>query len=187
MILGVDAGLAAMGWAVVEPDNDQPRCVALGVIRTEPSDRKRKVGAADDLVRRTNEIWRELNHVFRAWSIRLVSAESFSPPRNASSAAKTSIALGQVIAHAAQRGLPFVQSSPQEVKKATTGSKSASKDDVEAAVRALYRPKQHLDFIAAWDRVPPSLTNHAWDALAVVRSVWETDIAKAARVSRTIW
>ncbi|MBI5246442.1 MAG: crossover junction endodeoxyribonuclease RuvC, partial [Elusimicrobia bacterium] len=37
-VLGVDPGLAATGWAVLEPGPGRPRVVASGTLRTAPSD-----------------------------------------------------------------------------------------------------------------------------------------------------
>ena len=55
-------------------------------------------------------------------------------PRNASTAGKMSICWGVLAAIAEARGLPIVQASPQALKRAVTGSSSASKDEVEFAL-----------------------------------------------------
>jgi Holliday junction resolvasome RuvABC endonuclease subunit len=52
VILGIDGGLASLGWAAVSVTGS---CiVGMGVIHTSKTDKKRRVLASDDNVRRVD-------------------------------------------------------------------------------------------------------------------------------------
>lgn len=178
LILGIDPGFASLGFAVLRLEAAGPEVVTLGVVRTKKSDKKQRVLAADDNIRRCREIARPLDslmtfgtsgYVPRALrdpgddrAVRLVCAEKMSFPRNASAAAKMAMSWGMIVANLEHYGLPLLQASPQDVKRRVTGSASASKEEVQAALkkrfgRGLGRMVKAL---------PEGEHEHAFDALA---------------------
>lgn len=177
-ILGVDGGFANIGWAVSDPSRAS---LDLGVIMTEKSDKKRAVGAPDDVVRRAREIdaafW-ELGARFRPAAITL---EAFSKgPPNVVTQTRAAVTLGVIVALACRLRIPIIQSSPAELKKRSAGAKNASKDDVETALRALYVP-------ASWPLGEPKLSaqHHAWDALASIEGARASEIFVMIGADRT--
>lgn len=176
--LGVDPGLAHFGWGLVDVSGSKFEVVSAGCIVTEKSDKKRKVLSADDNVRRAQQLARALERIitFSGSSVRLICAESMSMPRHSSSAGKLAMSWGVVAALSAFHGIPLVQASPQEIKIATAGKKSASKEEVQAAVcREL--PGAEAVVSKAVSRAAD--LEHPYDALAAVWACRHSQLAIA--------
>ncbi len=180
-ILGLDPGFASFGWAVIEIGR---RCeldvpVALGVIETEKSAKGAGARVVDDHVRRMRTISQVLAYVQRMHGPFVVAAaESFSPPRSSSVAAKVAFAWGVLVQHLDVAGTPLLQVSPQEVKLAITGERSASKRVVIDGVLARYgAPASRL--LEALR--PRDLHEHAADAMAVTIACAGAELVQLAR------
>ena len=174
VVLGLDSGLARFGLAALrlEPDGSSA-IVALDVFSSAPSTRKTHTLAGDDLARRARELASWLAIHLRRHQPAALCVESPSWPRNAGAAAKMGTAFGVLFALADEHDLPLLQASPQAVKRAATGAKTASKDDVVGAMRALY-PE------ASWPR-QTGLHEHAADAIAVVIACQDSEVLRMAR------
>lgn len=177
-VLGIDGGLANMGWAVVRLDPVGETVLAMGVIRTEKSDRKRKVLASDDTDRRAAEIANQLVQLRNEYLFRAVCSESMSFPRSSSVAAKLGVARGVVAAFAAAYRLPMVAESPQGIKKAVAGQKNASKEQVGGALWGRYGTRT---LCALLDGVPESHQEHPYDALAAIVACLSSDVLVTLR------
>ena len=174
MLLGIDPGLSSMGYAFVRILKNNERVESIGVIRTKPSTKKQKIRSADDVTRRVVYLITELDSkMAQHGRISAVCAESFSPPRNASSAAKVAMAWGAVLG--ATSG-PHILVSPQEIKKAVCGSNSASMEDIERTMIERYGDCEDV-----WDSSPQSQRNHGWDALAAVVSCLSDPFVEVTR------
>jgi crossover junction endodeoxyribonuclease RuvC len=178
-LLGLDPGFANMGWAVLELGVSSEQAVACGVLRTEKSDKKRKVLASDDNLRRSREVAGELKKILDTWTITAICAESMSFPRNSSAAAKMAMCWGSIATFSLLRGLSLVQSSPQEIKKALCGRKDASKEDIAEAVR-----KRYVGVEKMLEPVTPSVREHAYDAFASIAA--SLDTSEVIRVLRSM-
>lgn len=176
IILGIDPGLASFGVAVVELLPEGERVLALEVIRTAKSAAKHDVLAACDNVRRARELAAALESIIRERCPVAIAAESMSFPRSSSVAGKMCLAWGVVSALAEEHGLPVVQASPQQVKAAVVGDKSASKLDVESALLRRYG-----NAIEALVHVPDGQREHAFDSLAAVVASLGSDVVRMAR------
>ncbi len=158
-LLGIDPGFSAIGLARLELRPDGSEVVDdLAVIVTEPSAKRRKVLATEDNVRRLQEIGAALAP-WIASDVVAICAESQSWPRNAGSSAKVGMSWGTIAELARVARVPILQASPQQVKRALTGRKDASKDEVRAALEARYQVRPE------WPR-QKGLVEHAADALA---------------------
>jgi len=188
-ILGLDPGLANCGLAAVELLPDGEQIIALDVFRSEKSAKKANVLDASDTLRRARELARWLamwsSHLLDLhYDVRLLAAERFSAPRNASAAAKIGWAWGVIAALAEDLHIPVVQPSPQEVKRCVCGKRDASKEDVEAAMRVRFsRADDAIRNLEA--RIVASHREHAWDALAVVVASLDSDVVRAIRPRET--
>lgn len=179
LLLGIDPGFAALGWTLVElqlDDEAPPLLVAAGVLRTKKSAKKRGTLASDDNLRRARELYAGLSALERTWRPAVVCAESMSFPRNAGAAAKLSIAWGVLAALTEARGLPLVQCSPQQLKKAVSGRADASKEDVLSALARLY-PTLLLKLADT----PRSLWEHPVDALGAVHTALNSEVVRTLR------
>jgi crossover junction endodeoxyribonuclease RuvC len=145
-ILGIDPGLAATGWAVLEPGPRKPALVACGTIRTIPLD-----GEAARLVK----IARGLRDAIAAHAPRVAAVEQALVARSAQSALALGQARGVAVFVAAEAGLPVHEYLPMHVKQAVTGYGHAEKGQVGQMVAQL------VTLAGA-----PS-SSHAADAIAV--------------------
>lgn len=181
-ILGIDPGFASVGYAVVamgaEPAQDSP--IKMGVIRTQKADGKRKVRASEDNLERAKEISKELQTILTLYPASLICAETMSYPRNSAAAAKMAICWGVLAAIAQQRGIALTQASPQEVKKAVCGKKDASKEDVKVALDSMF-PSMLTGTLGLCSKIPASVQEHPYDALAAVIACRDSEVFLLAR------
>jgi crossover junction endodeoxyribonuclease RuvC len=147
-VLGVDPGLAATGWAVLDPGAAKPRVVACGTIRT---------AAADDPGARLAKIARGLRAAVAAHAPRVAAVEQALVARSARSALALGEARGVALLAAAEAGLEIHQYLPMHVKQAATGYGHADKLQVERMIPQLV--------VLAAEAAPDS--SHAADAVAV--------------------
>lgn len=203
LVLGADTGMAHFGWALVELRRDSEEVGAMGVIVTEPSDKKARVLAACDDFRRGREVACALDFVVKqrvggsaviGSPVRAVCYEAISLPRNARTSAQIGIAFGALAAFAQQYDIPAHEVSPQGLKKALTGSGSATKEQVALALAKRYglaytppgKRKKGDTFGVTEGRnllahLPAGLHEHAWDALGAVVACLRTDTMLAVR------
>lgn len=152
-VWGVDPGLANFGLAVMTP---ALQLVKLLCIRTRPSHKRLRVLSADDNVRRAQELLRALALESVEFPPALICAEAMSYPRSSASAAKLAMSWGLLVSI----GAPLVQASPQAIKQAVCGGKTASKLEVQAAVTSV--------FPGALDAVAKGKREHMADAVGAV-------------------
>ncbi len=191
VVVGFDPGFASCGFAVVQLFPAYETVLEMGVIRTSKSDKKTKTFAADDNLRRCREVAKEVERLLMQgtietlpsgashhyWSRRAVCAEAMSFPRSASVAAKMAMTWGVLVANVERAKLPLLQATPQEMKVKLTGRKDASKEDVEAALKKKYGKAiaRHVKGI------PPSLHEHAYDALASIVTCLDSEVIRMVR------
>ena len=155
-ILGIDPGLARVGYGVIDVEQRQgkqegsQRMIDCGIIRTDPG---RSEGE------RMVEIARDLRQIIRIHQPELASVEKFFFYRSSNTIAVVQ-ARGVLIMTLTRFGLPIVEFPPMQIKQALTGYGHADKDEVlEAVMREL-----NLD--------TPPRPDDAADALAVALTAW---------------
>jgi hypothetical protein len=90
------------------------------------------------------------------------------------------MAWGVVAAYVQQRGLPLVQAPPQALKKAVCGDRSASKEDVRAAIDTLFGVDLAAMFLKP-KKLRKADYEHPFDALAAVFATRESEVFRLAR------
>lgn len=147
-MLGIDPGLADVGYGVVERNGRTRKieCVAYGVIRTR---------AGNAVAQRLQTIFRELTSIIEKFSPDEVAVEELFFASNVSTAMSVAQARGVAILASAESGMPLGEYSPPQIKQAVTGSGKADKGQVQRMVRAVLDLKE----------IPRP--DHAADALAV--------------------
>lgn len=192
-LLGLDPGFASLGYAVLKlaPDISDDRVEYMGTIITEKSNKKRSVYASDDNLRRAKEIRSALKKVVSDAALKAkvetgyegrvvgICAEAMSFPRNAGSAAKVAMAWGII----ASMDLPVFQMSPQAIKLAVCGTKSASKSDVEEGLISMFRGKTGQNIELLLKDLPKSKREHPYDALAAIVACRDTEAVSLIRSS----
>ena len=147
-ILGIDPGLARVGYGVIEVEEQRGGAQHLldcGIIRTEPG---RSEGE------RMVEIARDLRVLIRTWKPQLAVVEKFFFYRSSTTIAVVQ-ARGVLMMTLARFGVAVVEYPPMQIKQALTGHGHAQKDEVlEAVMRELNldtppRPDDAADALAA--------------------------------------
>lgn len=184
-VVGVDPGLAHFGWAVANLYYDRISFVACGCIRTEKSDKKRRVKVADDNVRRARIVAVEFAKVLDKYRPTHMTSEAFSAPRSSSAASKMAISWGIMIDQIMTRRIGLSTATPQEIKKVMTGRSNASKLEVQAALfefEGFGRIEDYLEDLLAQK---PSLARGKWehpcDAASSIVACLDSEIIIALR------
>lgn len=174
-IVGIDPGFAAIGYCTLGIDMSHAlRLEQFGVFTTQKSDKKRRTLAVEDNVRRAIEIATFFCKLVSDDTI-AICAEAMSHPRNASAAAKVAMTWGVIATVAHVRSIPIFQASPQEVKIDSCGRKSASKEDIQAAMRERHDSTRTLE-----TKIPKALREHCFDALAAAETCIKGDSLRVA-------
>jgi len=164
LIVGLDPGFACLGYAVADVKSDKIEVMGLGVLRTERSDKKRKVLASDDNLRRCKELVRLVLPLSEGAVA--FCAESMSFPRSSSVAAKMAMCWGMMATLSEIREIPILQVSPKELKRKVCGNASASKIEVGEALDKRFDRSFGQELLAKG--VTRSFHEHAYDALGTI-------------------
>ena len=149
-ILGIDPGLARVGYGVIDTGGGRQSMLDCGIIRTDPG-----CSEGDRMV----EIAKDLRKLIRTWRPELASVEKFFFYRSSNTIAVVQ-ARGVVMMTLARFQVPVVEFPPMQIKLALAGSGHADKDEVlDAVMREL-----NLD--------TPPRPDDAADALAVALTGW---------------
>jgi crossover junction endodeoxyribonuclease RuvC len=127
-ILGLDPGLARMGWGVVALEGTRLSHIAHGVIATR---------TALGLGARLMALHAELTHVIAAHRPEAIAVEQAFVARDPSAALKLGHARAVALLAAAQAGLDIAEYTPNHIKKSVVGAGHAGKDQVLFMVKRL--------------------------------------------------
>ncbi|MBV8978495.1 MAG: crossover junction endodeoxyribonuclease RuvC [Alphaproteobacteria bacterium] len=127
-ILGLDPGLALMGWGVIVLDGTRLGHVAHGTIATR---------AGDGLGPRLMRLHAELSIVIAEHKPQAIAVEQAFVHKDPSAALKLGHARAVALLAAAQAGLEIAEYAPNHIKKSIVGAGHADKVQVQAMVRRL--------------------------------------------------
>jgi crossover junction endodeoxyribonuclease RuvC len=145
-VFGIDPGSGRTGYGCVETDGSRHRIVTCGAISSP---------ATATFSEKLFEIHRRLVELMDECQPEAVAIETIFYAKNVASALKLGHARGVAILAAAQAGLPIVEYTPTEIKRAVVGYGRAEKPQVQHMIKLLLA-------------LPAAPTPHdAADALAV--------------------
>ena len=127
-IMGLDPGLSAMGWGVIQVAGSRLGHIAHGVIATKPS---------AGLGLRLMELHRVLAAVIAEHAPAAIAVEQAFVARDASAALKLGHARAVALLAAAQAGLEIAEYAPNQIKKCVVGAGHAGKEQVQFMVKRL--------------------------------------------------
>ena len=127
-ILGLDPGLARMGWGVVALEGTRLSHIDHGVILTRTS---AGLGA------RLLTLYRELSVVIASHGPTAIAVEQAFVARDPSAALKLGHARAVALLAAAEAGLEIAEYSPNHIKKSVVGAGHAGKEQVLFMVKRL--------------------------------------------------
>jgi crossover junction endodeoxyribonuclease RuvC len=128
IILGVDPGTATTGYGIVEKLGQRVRHITHGVILTDK---------AQPMPDRLLSISTQLNRLLDAHEPDVLVTEKLFFSNNVNTALSVGGTIGVILLAAAQRGLPWSEYRPMEVKMAVVGYGAADKKQVQYMVTQL--------------------------------------------------
>ncbi|MDP2293701.1 MAG: crossover junction endodeoxyribonuclease RuvC [Actinomycetota bacterium] len=143
IVLGIDPGLTRCGYAVLHSAGNTVRAIALGVIRTPPT---------DPLPQRLAELKAELVLLLQQYRPFAVAVEQVFFQTNVRTAMSVGQASGLALAEAWAFGCDVVQFTPNQVKDSVAGWGGADKAQVQRMVQSrlgLATPPKHGDAAVA--------------------------------------
>ena len=132
IILGIDPGIARVGWAVLTAGHGNPQAVSYGCITTMKEETPE---------RRLATIHEKIEKLCKKYKPDTVSVEEIFFSTNVKTAIHVGQARGIVLLTAAQSNIPVVSYTPSTVKLTICGSGSAGKDQVQKMVTRILKLK----------------------------------------------
>ena len=129
-ILGIDPGLAIVGWGVIEKQGIRSIPVACGAIRTPAHTR-----VEDRLLL----IARDMNTLIERYKPQEMAIEELFFTNNVTTGIAVAEARGVILATAAHHGIKISEYTPPQVKQAVVGYGKADKRQVIEMVTALLK------------------------------------------------
>lgn len=125
-ILGIDPGMAIVGYSVVEYDGNTPVLLHSGSVQTS-KDKKEPA--------RLLEIWEDMNVIIDKYKPDVCAIEKLFFFRNQTTVMPVAHARGVILAVLEKYGVPVFEYTPMEVKQVLTGYGRADKKEVEQMVK----------------------------------------------------
>lgn len=150
-ILGIDPGLALVGYGIIEIEHAKPRAVDFGVIRTLPS---------QALSERLLTIHESLLQLLEQHAIDETAVEQLFFKKNVTTGIQVAHARGVILLALQRHALPLSEYGPHQVKQTLQSKRSTDKLGMQAGIQTLLQ----------LDRRPEP--DDAADALAVALCHW---------------
>ncbi len=145
LFLGIDPGLASLGYGLIEEDGDRLQCIDYGVVTTKSTAK---------VDRRLLKLHQGVDELLTTYQPNYMVLESLFFAKNVKTAIAVGQARGVVILAAAKREVPFCEYTPLQVKQAITGYGQASKRQIQELVKSILglskipRPDDAADALA---------------------------------------
>ena len=121
IILGIDPGLAIVGWGVIDYSGSKFRVLGYGSIQTP---------AGMDTEKRLVLIYDELSAIIKKFKPEHIAVEELFFNTNQTTGIRVAEARGVILLAAAKNGLEFFEYTPLQVKQAVVGYGRAEKKQV---------------------------------------------------------
>jgi crossover junction endodeoxyribonuclease RuvC len=150
IILGIDPGLATLGYGVIEVINDKRRLIQYGTLNTP---------AGQPMPQRLKAIYEGMNQLMDIYQPDDVAFEELFFSKNITTGMAVSAARGVALLAVVQRTENLYEYTPMQVKQAVTGYGKADKHQVQMMVKMLLNIKEIPKPDDAADAVAIALTH----------------------------
>lgn len=146
VILGIDPGLATVGYGVIRREGSKLSPIDYGTITTE---------AGNPLPARLNRLYKGMNQLIGQYKPDVAAFEELFFYNNITTAISVSHARGVLVLAAEQAQIPLYEYTPMQIKQAAVGYGHAKKEQVQYMVRAILglkelpKPDDAADALAA--------------------------------------
>jgi len=174
-LLSLDVGFKNLGWALWEKGQLQD----MGCIVTDKSARK-TTRTADDYAFRAAQIARNLNGLIKDYSVQAIVAEL---PSGGAQSAKAMVMMGMATAVvssvASVLNLPAEWCTPNEVKLAVSGKRSATKDEImDLVAEKMGFEKTNGGRVIKYNGIQKGLFEHIADAIGAYWALSDANLVK---------
>ena len=128
IIIGIDPGLATVGFGVIQKVEEKIIPVSYECIRTS---------AEKQTSERLLEIYNEIKALFEKYNPQIVAIEKLFFNKNVTSAMRVSEARGVILLAAQQKQIPLFEYTPAQIKQAITGTGHADKQQMQEMITRL--------------------------------------------------
>ena len=149
-ILGIDPGLATMGYGVIESNGDRHKLIQFGVLKTQ---------AGQPTPQRLRSIYIGVQQLMEIYEPEEVAFEELFFSKNITTGMAVSAARGAALAAVAQKTDEIYEYTPMQVKLAVTGHGKAEKNQVQQMVKALLGMKEIAKPDDAADAIAVAITH----------------------------
>ncbi len=145
VILGIDPGLATLGYGVIETRNDKHRLIQFGVLTTTPQ---------QTLPERLSGLYTGLRQLMETYQPDEIAFEELFFTKNITTGIAVASARGVALLAARQHTDALYEYTPMQIKQAVTGYGKAEKHQVQMMVKMLLgmediaRPDDAADAVA---------------------------------------
>ena len=145
-ILGIDPGLATMGWGVVDSDGKRNQLVQCGAVITPPD---------MPMHERLHKIFLDVSCLCNTYAPDEIVFEELFFAKNVTTALNVGAARGCALCACSEYGKTMYEYTPMQIKQAVTGYGKADKLQVQQMVKmilnlpAIIRPDDAADAVAA--------------------------------------
>ena len=176
-ILGLDPGLARMGWGVIEISGTRLTHIAHGVLRSD---------ARTELAARLLALQDAITEVIVRLGPDALAIEQAFVAKDASAALKLGQARAVVLVAAARAGLVIAEYAPNHIKKCVVGVGHAEKAQVQAMVRCLL-PTAQVEAADAADALACAIAHaHLSGTRAKIAEALARDIGDGSPAARVV-
>lgn len=133
IILGIDPGIAIVGYSIIECKGNNMKAIDYGCIKT---------GADMLLPDRLKTVYDKLIEIIKTYNPDELAIEELFFNKNAKSVMKVGQARGVQILAAINQGLDVYEYTPLQIKQAVTGYGRADKNQVQQMVKMLLNLKE---------------------------------------------
>jgi crossover junction endodeoxyribonuclease RuvC len=128
IVIGIDPGLATVGFGVIRKEENNITPVSYGCIRTS---------SEKQTPERLLEIYTETSALLEKYNPGAVAVERLFFNKNVTNAMSVSEARGVIFLAAQQKNIPLFEYTPNQVKQAITGSGRADKKQMQEMIKRL--------------------------------------------------
>lgn len=150
IILGIDPGLATLGYGVIEVNNDRRRLIQFGTLTTP---------AGQPMPQRLRAIFQGMNQLMDIYNPDDVAFEELFFSKNITTGMAVSAARGVALVAVVQRTDNLYEYTPMQIKQAVTGYGGADKHQVQQMVKMLLNMKDIARPDDAADALAVALTH----------------------------
>ena len=127
-ILGIDPGLAIVGYGIVDKEGNSYKTIYYDAITTQ---------AHTPIENRIKVIYDEMNLIIEKYKPEVISIEELFFNNNAKTALAVGQARGVVLLSAVEHNIPLYEYTPLQVKQALTGYGRASKMQIQQMMKSM--------------------------------------------------